>query len=380
MAFTRAAFAGETLSNFQKEINQLVDSCKVSVVTVSAWFSREADLEKETGLLSFFKSEETKASVTSINVGTGVIFDKQGYILTRSSIVVGSESTTVTLIDGKEIPARFVGSDPESGFAVIQIEHNNLRTANLGNSEQVIPGAWILVIGNSIGAFPSVTMGALNGIRNDGLFQITANLNLGNNGSPVFNLSGEVVGLVAGRLSPPYLLPDMVVGENDYELFVAYPIDWIKKVASDIIEFGKVRRGWIGAFGNYGSNGLKISRIKDKSPAQQSGLLEGDVIVKFSHKTISSISQLAHLVEYTTPGQLVPLEFIRAGQVQKLSIEVGEKLHHKSAVPSTESTETMVYFDWPADFDAIEKNRALENRIELLERELEKLKKLVEPK
>lgn len=379
-SLTQAVFAGETLNKFQKEISQLIDSCKVSVVTVAARFSSEANVEKETGLLSLFKSAETRPAVTSINVGTGIIFDRQGYILTRSSIVVGSESTTVTLIDGQEIPAQFVGSDPESGFAVIQIENNNLKTANWGDSEQVNPGAWILVVGNSIGAFPTVTMGALNGIRNDGLFQITANLNLGSNGSPVFNLSGAVVGLVAGRLTPPYLLPDMLAGQNDYELFVAYPINWIKKVANDLIEFGKVRRGWIGAFGNYGNNGLTISRIKDKSPAQQSGLLVGDVITKISNKSISSISQIARLVEYSAPGQLVPVEFIRDEQVQKVSIEIGEKLHHKSASPTTESTETMVYFDWPANFDAIEKNQALENRIEQLERELEKMKKVVESK
>ncbi len=374
-----AAFSGETLSSFQKEINQLVDSCKVSVVTVSARFSRETPVEKETGLFSFFKSGDAKTSITNVNVGTGIIFDKQGHILTRSSIVLGAESTTVTFIDGKESPAQFIGSDPESGFAVLKVADAPLPLARLGDSDGVAAGAWILAIGNSLGAFPSVTMGALNGIRSDGLLQITANLNLGNNGSPIFNLSGEVVGLVAGRLTPPYLMPDMLIGEVHYELFVAYPINWIKKVANDIIEFKQVRRGWIGAFGSYGSNGLKISRIKEKSPAQQSGLLEGDIIVKFSDKPISSVSQLARLVEYTAPGQRVPLEYIRAGQRRTVEIEIGEKVSHKSPAP-TEGAETMTYFDWPNSYEAMERNQALELRIEQLEKEIEKLKKQLESK
>jgi S1-C subfamily serine protease len=377
-----AVFSGETLSNFQKEINQLVDSCKVSVVTVSARFSRESPVEKESGLFSLFKSGDAKTSITNVNVGTGIIFDKLGHILTRSSIVLGAESTTVTFIDGKEAPAQFVGGDPESGFAVLKlkVEDDYLPMAKLGDSDEVTAGAWILAIGNSLGAFPSVTMGALNGIRSDGLLQITANLNLGNNGSPIFNLSGEVVGLVAGRLTPPYLMPDMWIGESHYELFVAYPINWIKKVANDIIEFKQVRRGWIGAFGSYGSNGLKISRIKEKSPAQQSGLLEGDIIVKFSDKPISSVSQLARLVEYTAPGQKLPLEYIRAGQRRTVEIEIGEKLSHKSPSPITNSGETMVYFDWPSEYEVVEKNQALELRIEQLEKEIEKLKKQLESK
>lgn len=376
-----AVFCGETLNNFQKEINQLVDSCKVSVVTVSARFSREADIEKDSGLLSLFKNETNKAPVTSINVGTGIVFDQQGHILTRSSIVFGAESITVTFIDGKEAPATFVANDPESGFAVIKTEGANFKLARLGDSEGVAPGMWILVIGNSIGAFPSVTMGALNAIRNDGLLQITANLNLGNNGSPIFNLKGEVVGLIAGRLTPPYLMPDILVADNQYELFVAYPINWIQKVASDIIQFGQVRRGWIGALGSYSNYGLKISRIKDKSPARQAGLLEGDIIVKFSNKAINSISQLARLVEYTTPGQSVALEFIRGNQLQKVNIEVGEKKRsYKITDPVTENSETMEYFEWPASYEIMEKNQALENRIEQLEKELAKLRQLVESK
>ncbi|HEX9653607.1 MAG TPA: PDZ domain-containing protein, partial [bacterium] len=179
---------------------------------------------------------------------------------------------------------------------------------------------------------------------------------------------------------PPYLMPDVLMGDTQYELFVAYPISWIEKVGNDIVQVGQVRRGWIGVIGSHGNNGLTVTRIKDNSPGQQAGLTVGDVIVKYSSTAVNSVTQLARLVEYTAPGQSVPLEFVRNGQLQTVDILIGEKHHHKTAMPPPENPETMMYFEWPTGSEMVERNQALENRVELLEKELEKVKKLLEAK
>ena len=112
------AHAQEFLESLEKDITKLIDSSKTSVVTVASRFSHEVSLETESGILSFFKTEAPKQSLSSINIGSGIVFDEAGHILTRSSIVAGAESNLITFSNGTEAPAIFVGHDPETGFAV----------------------------------------------------------------------------------------------------------------------------------------------------------------------------------------------------------------------------------------------------------------------
>ena len=131
----------------------------------------------------------------------------------------------VTFSNGVESPAIFVGHDPETGFAVLKTQIEYLIPARLGDSNNIVPGAWNLMIGNSLGVYPSVVFGSINGIRNDGMIQISANLNPGNNGSPILNTKGEVVGLVAGQMNPRESLTNSFLDYDFHATILAYPMD-----------------------------------------------------------------------------------------------------------------------------------------------------------
>jgi len=367
------ATAQEFLESLEKDIAKLIDSNKASVVTVASRFSHEISLETESGILSFFKAEAPKQSLSYINIGSGIVFDAAGHILTRSSIVAGAESNLVTFSNGQESPAVFVGYDPETGFAVLKVNTESLTPARLGDSNNIVPGAWNLMIGNSLGVYPSVIFGSINGIRNDGMIQISANLNPGNNGSPILNTKGEVVGLVAGQMSRRESLTNSFLDYDFHATILAYPINWIKKIAEDIIEHGYVRHGWMGVVGEPEGWKAKIKEIKQNSPAQQAGLAEGDIVVKFSHRNVNSIAELARLVKYTPPGKTVPVEYMRGEDKMFANVQIGEwQIHNKPpSFPVAKKKENLTITE-------PERNQWILSRINELEKELKQLKELIE--
>lgn len=374
------AYAGDTLKSIDKELHNLIDSSRISIVTVSSQFSREILIEKDSGILSFFKTEIEKKAMPYMNIGTGIIFDDSGHILTRSSIVLGSELNTVTLADGTELPAELKGHDPETGFAVLKVEKQNLEPVRLGDSENVRLGSWNLIIGNSFGVYPSIVFGALNGVRDDGMLQISANLNPGNNGSPIINVDGEVIGLVAGLMNTGDGLLHSGNGYQFNSTTLAYPINWIRRIAEDIIEYGEVRKGWLGVVGYHEGKAAKIREIKNNSPAEKAGFREGDVIIRFANKRVSNISELARLVEYTNPGETVSVELLRNGKPMATAVQVGEKTGQSTSLDyNTLSNESVINENALTQGGTQKYPLSLiEKRIDILEKELSKLKKLIE--
>ncbi|MFQ5639680.1 MAG: S1C family serine protease [bacterium] len=380
--FTPQAYSGETLTDFSKALHHLIDSTKISVVTVVAKVSQEIYVEKESGILPFFKPERQRQALSYVNVGTGVIVDKDGHIVTRSSIVLGAEYCHVRLTNGVKLPAKIVSHDVETGFAVLKVDYHGLKPAHFGTSDAVSPGTWILMIGNSLGTFPSVDFGAVNGVQNNGLMQISANLNPGNNGSPIINLHGDVVGLVAGRINVPDNFGDPLDGYGYRRMALAYPINRVKRIVDDLIKIGYVRKGWLGVTGYADDKEPKIRNIIDSSPAKKAGLTKGDIVQRYGNIRVSNISELIGLVEFTTPGETIPIEFIRGDELFVTKLQIGEKPRTPSEVNRTlqagkpadyiKSRETQSFERFPMDL--FEKNRLLEKRIEGLEKEILKLK------
>ncbi len=379
--------AGDSLKNFTKELHQLIDSTKVSVVTVASRISREVYVEKESGILSFFRPEKEKQAISYLNVGSGLIVDTDGHVVTRRSIVAGSDWIHVMLHDGREVPAYFIGEDPETGFAVLRVKAEGLQPARLGRSYRVRPGTWTVMIGNSLGAFPSVEFGAVNGVRKDGFIQISANLNPGNNGSPVFDLEGEVIGLVIGRINAAQDLAGSFDDLLHSETTLVYPIDWVRRIAEDLIAVGHVRKGWLGVAGDFDAWQPRIKEVKADSPAQRAGLVSGDVILAFGGMAVGSLSQLMRMVEYTLPGETVTVRFRRDDEVLEVEVEIGERPAGAGAglsdgVPGFDvievSNETTLplSLDWPQEL--LDRNQVLEKRVLELQRELNRLKKVLE--
>ncbi|MFQ5706223.1 MAG: S1C family serine protease [bacterium] len=330
-----------------------------------------------------------KKAVSYVNIGSGLIFDRQGHIITRSSIVLGADHNTITLANGVQYPAEFVGHDPETGFAVLKIEGENLVPAKLGDSDRLSVGNWIIIIGNSLGVYPSVVVGSLSGLREDGIIQVSALLDPGNNGSPIFNTDGEIVGIVAARLNTGESSAEPFWGYNFSQTTLAYPINWIKRIAQDILEFGYVRKGWLGVVGKNDASKPEIKKVLANSPAQKVGLSVGDIIVKYSDKRVSDIEELARLVQYTQPGKVVSLQFLRNDQLKDVDIKIGEKtyankpefaLDRTVPVPTSLLNRSLRTDSPNNSINWMERNQILEMRVNHLEKELAQLKKLLQEK
>lgn len=379
-------FSGETLKKFEQELQELVLSNKASIVTVRAEFSHKIQVQKESGLFSLFKNE-TEPEVKEfsfVNIGTGVVFDESGHIITRSSIVLGALKNEVSFSNGMMLQAEFVGNDPGTGFAIIKVDPSKLETlqpAKFSDSANVNAGSWNFIMGNALGVYPAIVIGTVNGVREDGMIQISANLSPGNNGSPIINLKGEVIGLVAGQLMPD---GDIAVNWGRFgtsQTTMAYPCNWVKKIANDIIAYGYVKRGWLGVVGYYDGDRPKIRQIKANSPAQKAGLAEGDIVLKFSGRKIRNISHFAKIVENTSPGRLVKLEFMRADQIYSTEVELTEKRKTGNYSFSSDSLKSQnvnskVYelAGQKNNYQIQRRNQILVERVNYLEQELEKIK------
>lgn len=367
------------MTQFETEIRQLIESNKNSVVTVASSFAHISE-ENRASAATF--DEFSYNGESYINIGTGIIFDESGYVLTRSSVVLGAESNIVQLATGEELPATFTGHDPETGFAIIKINYNGLTPSKLGNSSNVTAGSLGLILGNSMGVHLSVLFGMVNGIRPDGMIQLSVSLNPGNNGSPLFNIKGKVIGLVAGSIDVQESFSLSSFSQDLHSTSLVYPINWIKKIANDLIQFGYVRKGWLGVVGYHDGWKPKIREIIKNSPAQQAGLVEGDIIAKFASKDVYSMAELVRLVELTPPGQIVTLEYMRSGEIMQANVKIGEKAQSKLSSRAS-LTEVVAPYNNYQNKDAvltklIQASHWYEQRILKLEEELQKLRKKID--
>ncbi len=278
-------------------------------------------------------------------LGSGVIIDSEGYILTNEHVVRNADKITVTLPDGREFKGEVKGSDPRSDLAVIKINAHNLPVAALGNSENIKIGQWVVAIGNPFGFAmqnpePTVTVGVISALHrslgrslsrekdyND-LIQTDAAINPGNSGGPLVNLKGEVVGINVAIFST----------SGGYEgVGFAIPISKAKRIISRLSEGKKVLYGWLGVtvqdltedlagyFGTADKTGVLVAKVLEKSPAQESGMKEGDIIRKFNNKDIKDVRELLDIVGSAEVGKKVKVTVLRNKKELILNAEIGER-------------------------------------------------------
>jgi S1-C subfamily serine protease len=236
--------------------------------------------------------------------GSGFIIAPDGFILTNSHVVHGAVEVTVTLQDGREYPAQLVGDDPDTDLAVIRIDAPQLTHVRMADSESLRVGQVVIAIGNPLGFQASVTAGVISALGRsmhaqsgrliDNIIQTDAALNPGNSGGPLVNSAGEVIGVNTAMIRPAQGIC-FAIGSNT-----------AKFVAGWLIRDGRIRRSYIGVAGQnvpihrriirfYNlplETGVLVVSVENKSPAAQTGLREGDVIVAFNDQPISSIHDL----------------------------------------------------------------------------------------
>ena len=290
----------------------------------------------------FFGNQLPQAPSQEIErgIGSGFIIDPHGEILTNAHVVNGADTVSVTLKDGRTFQGKVMGADPVTDVAVVRIQADNLPTVQLGNSEQLQPGAWAIAIGNPLGLNNTVTHGIISaigrsssqvGIPNERVnyIQTDAPINPGNSGGPLLNASGQVVGI------------NTAIIQHSQGLGFAIPINTAKKIARQLIATGKVDHPYLGiqmltltpeikqqinddpnSFISVNqSQGVLVVKVAQKSPANQGGIRAGDVIVKANNQEIDKAEQMQQAVDNTPDGGNLQLQVLRNGQSINLSLQ-----------------------------------------------------------
>jgi len=273
-------------------------------------------------------------------LGSGVIIDvNEGYIITNNHVVEDAEEIKVVLFDRREMKAEIIATDPPSDIAVIKVTPSGLTTVELGNSEKLKVGEWVVAIGSPFGLHlnHTVTAGIVSAVgRNDVIshnnfedfIQHDAAINPGNSGGGLFNLNGKLVGINAAIATDGFSRGNAGVG-------FAIPINMVKRVMEDLIADGKVSRGWLGVhiqdlnsnmiktLGLKNRNGALISQVIKDSPAADSGLRNKDVVVVVNGEKVEDSSQLKNLISTGRPNDRTKLTVIRDGKEKKLTVKLG---------------------------------------------------------
>jgi S1-C subfamily serine protease len=274
-------------------------------------------------------------------LGSGVIIDQRGYIITNNHVVEGAQSTEVVLYGGQTLPGQIVGTDPPDDLAVVKVTppaRMNLTVATLGDSSKLRVGQEVLAIGNPLGITQTVTNGIVSALnRTVGTIpdavQTDAPINPGNSGGALVDLRGNLVGVpTSTAIDPQFKTPANGVG-------FAVPSNRVKLIAPQLISSGRVTNSGRAALGVRVANvdpilaaqnqlpvdhGLLLVSVTPNGPAAQAGLRPGDIIVQIDGKAVSDASELGTILLSKKPGETVSVQFYRGNQQQTVSVTLGE--------------------------------------------------------
>ncbi|MEW6041844.1 MAG: trypsin-like peptidase domain-containing protein, partial [Elusimicrobiota bacterium] len=273
--------------------------------------------------------------------GSGFIIDSSGYIITNEHVIKDADEINVTVnTDGKEkvYKGKVVGKDERTDIAVVKINTHGikLQPLNLGDSDKIKVGEWVLAIGSPFGLEQTVTNGIVSAIRQSvqvegrvyrNFIQTDAAINRGNSGGPLCNIKGEVIGINTAIFAPTGVFAG---------IGFAIPVNRAKEILDELIHKGKVVRGWLGVeikpmddvlrrqFSVPGDFGVLINRVLSGSPAEKAGIERGDVIIEFDGKKVSSPVELQDIVSKTGPQKKVLTKIIRKAKELTLELVTGE--------------------------------------------------------
>jgi serine protease Do len=333
-----------TRSNAIVRATRLVSPSVVGIVVTQLQVVRRAYSSDE--YFDFFFSPELVPRVREVErMGSGFLFSKDGYLLTNYHVVEQAQKLFVTLWDGNQIEGKIVGVDPQTDLAVVAVKGVNFPSARLGNSVNLMIGEWAIAIGNPFGFFindarPTVTLGVISaldrnfapseGVYYQGMIQTDAAINQGNSGGPLVNALGEVVGINTF----------IFTGSDSYRgsigIGFAIPIDRAKRVARELITYGKRRLIYTGisvqdltkaialALGYNRTTGVVVSEIAKGSPGEAAKLQRGDIIVQMGNRPIHGSADIGGFFLDFFVGDSVVISYVRKGKPMQSIIVLGE--------------------------------------------------------
>ena len=297
----------------------------------------------------FFGAPNTPNNSREVqSAGSGVIVDaKNGYILTNHHVVSGADKIQISLIDENTLDAEIIGSDPATDIAVLKVEAENLTDIDIGDSDQVEVGDFVIAIGNPFGLGNTVTSGIVSALGRTGIsssgyedfIQTDASINPGNSGGALVNMQGELVGINSAIISR---------SGGNVGIGFAVPSEIAQSIMSQLLDFGEVRRGLLGVsihtideenaeiLGVDSKSGAMITAIEPGSAAEEAGLRVEDIIIRVNDEKISNARDLQNAIGLKGSGERVTIEFIRQstkletnavlGQ-QKIARQIGSDIH-----------------------------------------------------
>lgn len=266
--------------------------------------------------------------------GSGAIISDDGYIVTNFHVIESATNIEVTMSDNQRFYAKVIGRDPSTDLALLKIKAKNLPFIAYGNSDNVMPGQWVLAIGNPFDLNSTVTAGIVsakarnigilldkNNLQVESFIQTDAAVNPGNSGGALVNLKGELVGINSA----------IATSTGTYAGYsFAIPVNLVKKVMDDLLEFGQVQRGLLGVkildVAKVGveekldvMQGVFVSQVNEGSAAQQAGIEQRDVITAIDGHSVTTVSELQELVARHRPGQTVSVTYRRDGKEKSVN-------------------------------------------------------------
>lgn len=283
--------------------------------------------------------------------GSGVVVDKKGYIVTNNHVVGDATEVEVRFSDKSRLQGKVVGKDPDTDLAVVKVTTSkDLPFVSLGDSTKVKVGQWVMAVGNPFGLDRTVTIGVISGLgrenvnlsRYEDFIQTDASINPGNSGGPLFNLKGEVIGI------------NTAIINFAQGIGFAIPSNIVQQVMPQLIERGKVTRGWLGVgiqqltadlaekFTVDENTGVLVNEVFEGDPAARAGIHPGDIITKVDGKTVETPSTLAKIIAGFNPGYNAKVEILRDGKKQQLTVELGEKKEDTTLASLPKEPETFL--------------------------------------
>lgn len=274
----------------------------------------------------------------SAALGSGVIINNEGYLLTNNHVIANSEEIIVSLYDGREMRAQVIGSDPETDLAVLKIPAKNIQSITLGDPQKTRIGDVVLAIGNPFSVGQTVTQGIISATGRHGLginvyenfLQTDAAINPGNSGGALIDARGRLLGINTAILNSKSSGTGVGIG-------FAIPADIAVNIMTDIITSGQAIRGWLGieartldegiirTYNLQSGSGVMITSIYPNGPADKAGILVGDIITHINQKPIINGREGMNLIASVRPNDSVQITISREGKSQRLNAIVGTR-------------------------------------------------------
>lgn len=290
-----------------------------------------------------YYGDDKSGRVVPRGQGSGFIIHESGLVLTNNHVIDKADRIQVKLTDGREFPAKVVGRDPKTDVALLRLEDaSDLPTVFLGDSDRADVGDWVVAIGNPFGLSHSVSVGIVSAKERfigagpyDDFIQTDAAINPGNSGGPLFNASGEVIGI------------NTAIVAQGQGIGFAVPINLVKALVPQLEETGTVARGWLGVaiqdvtpeiakslgLGDR-TRGALVADVVQGSPAEKAGLQHGDLVVSVDGKEIGTYGQLSRTIALLPPGKTIQLGIVRDGKEKSLAVSVAARDDRGNVLPA----------------------------------------------